>query len=974
MRRGSSRILKDNLPSVRAPSMMRIRGVSSQSKRAPPVSGILEKCDKLNPPKTSRLDILKTKTAFSTKKEINDYIKSQVEEVERDIAARKIQDFWNETRKNKKKKKHIDTSIIIKLSMTDDEKRAYIENWRDYTEECIIRKKVPSVDAALIYREKFGCLFWTFQILRRNAVMNRHPKFLLAVCNTFYIPEWSFYKSNLEAEKKQKTKMITLRKKIMTKRVFAALHNHVVLMKQKKTNDQLQKEINFYYMKKALKVLKNQRLIGIFNTHKLKRVCFHWYSYIDKVRMLRAAMSIFKQRADLKSLRTSLNAWEKGSLAYGVLDTYVFDKVNNNKLKLLPYIYLLKGDFEAFTFVSSFSLWNKMLKNRVAAHSFVHFALKESKKATLKRFIFDCFRAYASDKYQTNAYSPFAISELEKTKKTPVKPSQLFRMTQKIEFTGFDVYTSNADDIRQNYLTKLSPVPTIENLSSEEARTVFYHLIVLFSQKYQEIRMESYKRSSSDVEEWKKSNNIETLLDLANISRYQDCVANCESRAARKRESRNKMIRAKHVAHDTALELARVLPKFAVTNGITLDKTETIVTEAVSPKEASNAVVLSIKLPPEDPPFLMPIETLAEQFRENQRMFRRAPKDAFPSFAEDQTQKTQKTMIDSSSSINTFSRESSSYQTCKSFFTTEVFAKKIDGMKLVFKELQNAFTQRRASNTLLEQLQNKSAKVRSNSTKVAPKLLDLLNSKENLNAGDSIFLTSDGAIKETEEENISLLKSSNTSLRMNSQAIILSSVKNNPIIPLVTELSSLALGFSGLTGPFTAVNGVSFLTRRCIMLFDALINEGSMKVQTIDAALKRIITFITGSKARTIPKIATRKALYRDDLLHELLEKDSCAGSTPNFLKEMLTCIGQMSSLMEALPEEECKDDFPMKEFQAFAREKVAKLSSIKKKSYSLRTKIELEEPKPTDYDARFFGFVSMFFLHPSIVDKLLIQ
>ena len=137
--------------------------------------------------------------------------------------------------------------------------------------------------------------------------------------------------------------------------------------------------------------------------------------------------------------------------------------------------------------------------------------------------------------------------------------------------------------------------------------------------------------------------------------------------------------------------------------------------------------------------------------------------------------------------------------------------------------------------------------------------------------------------------------------------------------------------------------------------------------------MKRIIRYITGGRRTVVPKLEAREPLFRDEILNQLLDSDSFPTTVPNFVDDLVLCIGQMSSLMAVVPND--VDDgepmFPFVTFQKHVREVIATVKPTIKRAQSLKTSSEIQEPKPTDYDARFFGFVAMFFISSSMLQKI---
>ena len=954
MRNGSSRLMRENLPAVRTPSNLRLRGISAMGKRPQMTNGLFEKCDRLNTPASARVKIIRTPSAMSTKKEINGYIQKKIRQAEEDIAASTIQQFWRDQKTRKKNRKFVDPHVIIKFPMTKEELLVYFQHWKDFSDDSRIKKRVPRAEKAIDMRENFGPLFWTFQVLKRLAVSNNHPKFLLAVCDEYYIPEWNFFVS----KNKKKNRMIQssdrIRRKSILRKCVAALHNYAIVRKSRNIpQSEIDKQINLYRMRKVMQALKIQKVCSIFNNKKLRRLSFAWYTYIDKVKMLRAAYDIHTQRKGLKQIKYAMDLWKSNGFYQGVNDSKVVENITQNKLKLLPFAYLLRGDFYHYTFSMSFLLWNRRLSKLHACHSFISFVLNESKKRTLKRFLFDCFRYYGTGKIVTGRYMPFIVESVPTPSPKPIKKSTIFKYTALDTNLNLDVYKSNSTDVYQNLECKAHPYQLIDNLPGSAIRTIFYHLAILVSVTKGMKKKEITQKDKQDkLKEWKEKKGIDSLIDLINLKRQQNLYVENEVKALQKRIRRDTLITATHEAHDAALEVSKILPKFNPIAEVKFDPFKTLKTKEVTQEELNSVIVVTIKLPPEEPPFLKPIDELADMFRDSQRQYRRKPRDAFSNYEKHRQKMVARARIEKSASSNS-QHTTGVYEAYQPVIPSLEQLEKLNSRKFLFSEFRLIMEQRKEQELSPKEVIRKTPiKKRHNSIKPMnpPPSFTSTPNLPCLETSSPLFITSGATSSESD-----LPKTERVSM-----------------VLIMTEYSAIGLGYTNITEEKTPIRDISYLTRRCIVVFDLLIKKKVPKKRTIDACLTRIVKFITAGRSIDIPKLEDREPLFREEVLNRLIESDSYSNTIPNFVDDLLLCIGQMSSLLSVATND--YDDkepmFPFTKLQKYAREIVSKTKPTLKRVHSLAN--EIDEQKPTDFDARFFGFVAMFFISSSMLHKLM--
>lgn len=624
MRSLTPRLFRENVPAVRAPSTSRVRGLPlKRLSPAPAGSGILSKCDKLKTPDSARVQNLRKTTEFSDKNQIDEYIKLQIKKAEEDIAANVIQKHWRASQQRKRNRVVKEPVKMINLSVKYNFAHPIIINWHQTTVDLKQMRKTPTAYASYQMRRRFGPLFWTFQVLKRLNIQKNHPKFYNYECSKYFIFEWNIFNANTKHQLKMQKNSEIFSHTHLISRALAALNNYMVQQRNSHVTISPFK-LNKNLLLPCVRALRENGRLSSFSKTKTRRIMSHWYSIMDRGQIRRGTLLLYTMRKTLFILSKCFKAWREGALYYSVKNCLIISNVWRNKSLLMPMLLHLRGEFIESTMARAFFIWRQSIECSRKARCYAAFAAFESRRTTLKRFLFEAFKINAGIKTH-KIFTPFKLQAAPQPGPGRRRRVSVFRISDVEADKNFKIKapTSNIIDAVRNRISLAEPVRSLTFLERHHLRNVLWHLILLYG--WRDIAADS-RPPQMTVERFFREKMKRRPAKVAKFLKNAEKAGLSEAAALRKRKPRDRAAILKHEAHENALKWSSLDPRFRVSiskesTPFALIMSDDIIVDDTEIHRSSEA---------EHPPLLVDLKEAITAYRDDQRKHRRAPGDVFP--------------------------------------------------------------------------------------------------------------------------------------------------------------------------------------------------------------------------------------------------------------------------------------------------------------------------------------------------------
>lgn len=547
----------------------------------------------------------------------------------------------------------------------------FFKAWLQFTQEQVtLKHSHMSVYNVGRNRMQFGNMYWAYHVWKRWASLHRaHKRGIYPNPNRFfYIPEWSFVLANKKKQKRLEANANIAFKRFLILRVKKALRNNALMkMTIHQNMHDIQNKVNKIIMSKAYRAF-----MTLTAEYKLKagiqlRALKYWYTYVDKTRMLRMFKDIHSQRTVLFSLNKAFRQWRLNIVEAGAYIAMMHDVIYNARARLIRWVFLMMGDTVHFTFYSAFVLWRKIIVAKQKTRKFMEWSRYHSRRDTIRKYIFDCFKVKANFTVDRTNGSPFGgrAPQLKKRNRIQAIDSPTnFISTTLHAYKDVIQYPMCEED-----LTEWEP---------NEVKSLWIQLIFLLAtQKPSDISTTDPKQRANDVKNYRIKN---MLFNQAGLSEHkskqneQDMKIKAEWRERLRRDA---IMILSMEAHDEAIAYNKIDPRFGLHDGPLMysDRFKKVEEEEEEEEEEEGLESISFNFnnsrgmrsrrhsvrPVTEPihPLMQEISAIRRAVLENVRRFRRSPGDIF---VEKISKRTMNSRALSQASTNlSLSRQSSTY-------------------------------------------------------------------------------------------------------------------------------------------------------------------------------------------------------------------------------------------------------------------------------------------------------------------------
>lgn len=525
------------------------------------------------------------------------------------------------------------------------------EAWFSMTSErLVIAKASPKVQHFVKCRENFGPEYWTFHVWRRWANYKKKRQLLLVetIDGNVYIPEWTFYRAKKLTEAHMRRNATIHYKTRLGKTIIQlfrdTIHHQNALKEAYSQTVEFSNRLKLIYGYRGFSYLMVFKRLdqGI-----LQRAIRAWYTIIDTILINRIKIKVFYERRKLKMMQNSFKSWRKSIHDELICNAYLHDQVSKKRSKILPIIFLLKGDHVHFTFIKAFTSWRYLLIKKNNLKKFVHWSIKGNKKQIMLRYILGVLKDNSGIPFNYVNYQPFS-------------DSVIYALNHDQEQKCLTYPTTSLTDTITAY-HNIPDFPIYEDdwsqyASSLQVRSLFFRLICLLSHKNKLKIVKTHEQRIKAIEKFVGQNQLFNHFQINELRKSfikQDIERKKELGPILKRDA--ELILA-YESHQQAIKLSQHLPSFSLNK--TLKIVQPVATISTSTNENENdsemfeeeeeEAMIEVKTTSRKPvtkklernrrrvsrggkkiPFLLPISDIKDSIMRMTMKYRRRPKDVF---------------------------------------------------------------------------------------------------------------------------------------------------------------------------------------------------------------------------------------------------------------------------------------------------------------------------------------------------------
>ena len=437
--------------------------------------------------------------------------------------------------------------------------------WNDMaTDTRMLKKASTSVYQLSKYRSQFGPMFWTYHVWKRWVQWMKAKKKGIRgkIPRSFYLPEWNFFMAKKNQQKRLNGDADLLFRRCLVRRTCISLHIHALEnMKNTQSISDIQKRVNEVTMLKTYRAFLILISFRRMKVGLMTRTLRYWYKHVDQTRVNRLFLDVYRQRRVLSCLNDAFRKWRLNIIEEGAGVALVHEKVKENRTKLLRFAYLLSGDFIHYTQITAFHDWLKIIHMKKKALRFKTWSLNYSKKDSLKKFLFDCFRIKADKPVDRTNYSPFTLD----TRQSVPKKKKLIDVFSKKK-VSLDYYTNCVSAPRNaaNHIDQYEFCEKgIEYWKSDDIKNFLIQIIYLLY-KYTLNKPIDMQKRIKELKDFRIRNMLFNQNGVAEFRARQITEDYHLMKELKERNIRDNLLILKMERHEAAMAYHEIEPNFTV--------------------------------------------------------------------------------------------------------------------------------------------------------------------------------------------------------------------------------------------------------------------------------------------------------------------------------------------------------------------------------------------------------------------------
>ena len=456
--------------------------------------------------------------------------------------------------------------MAINQSTNNELLRKYFVPWNSLASERAILDKSNQNFIFVKFRQNFGPEYWTYHVWRRWATYKRNRKWELVetISSNLYVPEWTFYRAKKLHESRLRNKAFTSYKIKLGKKIIQLfrdeIHKRMVL---KQSYNQMKLFSNRIYLIFGYKAFSYLLIFKRVRQGILMRAMKAWYSYIDFAIMSRTKIHIFTERIKIRSIKNAFQKWKLNILTESAQIAYLHDNAIQNKLKILPFVFLIKNDQDHYTYCKAFKNWKYIITKKKRLKKYFYWSTRICKNNVRLRYFLDLFKNKAKIPINRTHYYPFNSPDLLSNRNNKYNEQNIVKIlcpTSSISETILSFMNLEKFQIYKDDWAKTA--------NSYQIKTFFFRLVCLIINK-NSLRIKDLKAEKMrQVHQYLSKKQAFSHFQL-NALRYQHTKYDCNQKEVIKSLlQRDSKILSAFDSHSTAIELSYHISKFTVNDEI----------------------------------------------------------------------------------------------------------------------------------------------------------------------------------------------------------------------------------------------------------------------------------------------------------------------------------------------------------------------------------------------------------------------